>query len=150
MAARLRAGLGYALETARQTFDLTPLHETIREWRGRLDTAPAVAAFLAGGMDTSDGVPWRTSSGPAGDPGLARPAVPERLRRARPAPAGGAGDGARRARYRLPPAVGWPQWDPTDPEGPDLRRADVGPLTVVYFINQPREYLYVLDIVWAG
>ncbi|WP_055689244.1 hypothetical protein [Streptomyces prasinus] len=45
---------------------------------------------------------------------------------------------------------GWPQWDATDLEGPDLRRADVGPLTVVYFINQPREYLYVLDIVWAG
>ncbi|MFD5588803.1 DUF6247 family protein [Streptomyces sp. NPDC127063] len=48
---------GHALETARQTFDLTPLHETIREWSGRLATAPAVAAFLAGGMDTSDGVP---------------------------------------------------------------------------------------------
>ncbi|MFC9803369.1 hypothetical protein ACFWGE_32845 [Streptomyces bacillaris] len=45
---------------------------------------------------------------------------------------------------------GWPQWDPTDPEGADLRRADVGPLTVVYFVNGPREYLYVLDIVWAG
>ncbi|MFD4555315.1 hypothetical protein ACFWP5_13510 [Streptomyces sp. NPDC058469] len=45
---------------------------------------------------------------------------------------------------------GWPQWDPTDPEGQDLRRADVGPLTVVYFVNQPRQYLYVLDIVWAG
>jgi hypothetical protein len=45
---------------------------------------------------------------------------------------------------------GWPQWDPTDPEGPDLRRAGVGPLTVVYFINRPGEYLYVLDIVWAG
>ncbi|MGW3154571.1 DUF6247 family protein [Streptomyces sp. NPDC001089] len=46
---------GHALETARQTYDLTPLHEAIREWSGRLDTAPAVAAFLAGGMDTSDG-----------------------------------------------------------------------------------------------
>ncbi|MFE0453112.1 hypothetical protein ACFW2D_17865 [Streptomyces sp. NPDC058914] len=45
---------------------------------------------------------------------------------------------------------GWPQWDPTDPEGQDLRRADVGPLTVVYFINRPGEYLYVLDVVWAG
>ncbi|WP_328418445.1 hypothetical protein OG542_40445 (plasmid) [Streptomyces violaceus] len=45
---------------------------------------------------------------------------------------------------------GWPQWDPTDSEGPSLRRADVGPLTVVYFINEPRTYLYVLDIVWAG
>lgn len=45
---------------------------------------------------------------------------------------------------------GWSQWDPTDSEGRGLRRADVGPLTVVYFINEPREYLYVLDIVWAG
>ncbi|MEW1552251.1 hypothetical protein [Streptomyces tsukubensis] len=45
---------------------------------------------------------------------------------------------------------GWPQWDPTDPEGQDLRRGDVGPLTVVYFVNRPREHLYVLDIVWAG
>ncbi|MGW3414562.1 DUF6247 family protein [Streptomyces sp. NPDC000888] len=46
----------HALETSKQTYDLTPLHETIREWSGRLDTAPAVAAFFAGGMDTSDGV----------------------------------------------------------------------------------------------
>ncbi|MFI9801962.1 hypothetical protein [Streptomyces sp. NPDC052302] len=45
---------------------------------------------------------------------------------------------------------GWAQWDPTDAEGSDLRRADVGPLTVVYFINQPREHLYVLDVVWVG
>ncbi|MCX4682576.1 hypothetical protein OG413_46180 [Streptomyces sp. NBC_01433] len=45
---------------------------------------------------------------------------------------------------------GWPQWDPTDSEGPHLRRADVGPLTVVYFVNEPRRYLYVLDTVWAG
>ncbi|MGC5000549.1 hypothetical protein [Streptomyces sp. DT195] len=45
---------------------------------------------------------------------------------------------------------GWPQWDPTDSEGPDLRRADVGPLTVVYFVNEPRRYLYVLDVVWVG
>ncbi|MDX2692214.1 DUF6247 family protein [Streptomyces ipomoeae] len=47
---------GHALETSRQTYDLTPLHEVVREWSGRLATAPAVAAFLAGGMDTSDGV----------------------------------------------------------------------------------------------
>ncbi|WP_328418443.1 DUF6247 family protein (plasmid) [Streptomyces violaceus] len=57
---------GHALETARQTFDLTPLHETIREWTGRLDTAPAVAAFLAGGMDTSDGVPLEDVLGTRG------------------------------------------------------------------------------------
>ncbi|MDX2692213.1 hypothetical protein [Streptomyces ipomoeae] len=45
---------------------------------------------------------------------------------------------------------GWSQWDPTDVEGEDLRTASVGPLTVVYWINRPREHLYVLDIVWAG
>ncbi|MEW1552252.1 DUF6247 family protein [Streptomyces tsukubensis] len=56
----------HALETARQTFDLTPLHAAIREWTGRLDTAPAVAAFLAGGMDTSDGVPLEDVLGARG------------------------------------------------------------------------------------
>lgn len=45
---------------------------------------------------------------------------------------------------------GFEQWDSTDVEGLDLRRADVGPLTVVYFINRPRELLYVLDVVWVG
>ncbi|MGW3414561.1 hypothetical protein [Streptomyces sp. NPDC000888] len=45
---------------------------------------------------------------------------------------------------------GWPQWDPTDIEGEDLRTAGVGPLTVVYWINRAHEHLYVLDIVWAG
>jgi hypothetical protein len=45
---------------------------------------------------------------------------------------------------------GWPQWDPTDPEGEDLRAAGVGPLTVVYWINRSHEHLYVLDIAWAG
>lgn len=44
----------------------------------------------------------------------------------------------------------WPQWDPTDAEGEDLRQGSVGPLTVVYWINRPHEHLYVLDIVWAG
>jgi hypothetical protein len=46
----------HALESSKQTYDLTPLHEVVREWSGRLDTAPAVAAFFAGGMDTCDGV----------------------------------------------------------------------------------------------
>jgi hypothetical protein len=31
-----------------------------------------------------------------------------------------------------------------------MRRADVAPLTVAYFVNRPREHLYVLDIIWAG
>ncbi|MFF3256484.1 DUF6247 family protein [Actinacidiphila glaucinigra] len=56
----------HALETSRQTYDLTPLHETIREWTGRLDTAPAVAAFVAGGMDTTDGVALESVIGTRG------------------------------------------------------------------------------------
>ncbi|MEU5600005.1 DUF6247 family protein [Streptomyces sp. NPDC020298] len=44
------------MQQAQQTYDLTPLHAVVREWTGRLDTAPAVAAFLASGCDTSDGV----------------------------------------------------------------------------------------------
>lgn len=46
----------HALGTSGQTYDLTALHQVVREWSARLTTAPAVAAFLAGGMDTSDGV----------------------------------------------------------------------------------------------
>lgn len=46
----------HALQSSRQTYDLTPLHEVVRAWSGRLATAPAVAAFLAASMDTSDGV----------------------------------------------------------------------------------------------
>ncbi|MDI3408375.1 hypothetical protein [Streptomyces cavernicola] len=45
---------------------------------------------------------------------------------------------------------GWPQWDPTDPEGEDVRRAEVGPLTVVYTVNRPGAHLYVLAVSWAG
>ncbi|MDQ8705429.1 hypothetical protein RCO28_23455 [Streptomyces sp. LHD-70] len=45
---------------------------------------------------------------------------------------------------------GWPQWDPTDPEGEDVRRAEVGPLTVVYTVNRPGAHLYVLAVTWAG
>ncbi|MGW7261075.1 hypothetical protein [Streptomyces sp. NPDC054834] len=44
----------------------------------------------------------------------------------------------------------WPQWDPSDVEGEDLRQGSVGPLTVQYWINRAHEHLYVLDIVWAG
>ncbi|MFJ7424111.1 DUF6247 family protein [Streptomyces uncialis] len=46
-----------ALEESRQTFDISPLHEVVREWQGRLSTSPAVAAFAASGYaDTDDTV----------------------------------------------------------------------------------------------
>jgi len=45
---------------------------------------------------------------------------------------------------------GFPVWNPSDPEGQDLRAAAVGQLTVVYWINQPTLTLGVLDIVWIG
>ncbi|MEY9961354.1 hypothetical protein [Streptacidiphilus sp. MAP5-52] len=44
----------------------------------------------------------------------------------------------------------FPQWDKTDPDGADLRRASVGSLTVVYLINRQLQHLHVLDIIWAG
>ncbi|WP_395292495.1 DUF6247 family protein [Kitasatospora hibisci] len=47
---------GKALEDSRQTYDLTPLHDVVRRWQGRLDTAPAVDAFVAGGLDDTDGI----------------------------------------------------------------------------------------------
>ncbi|MCS0605996.1 DUF6247 family protein [Streptomyces sp. LP11] len=45
-----------ALEESRATYDLTALHEVVREWQGRLDTAPAVAAFVASGYADTDSV----------------------------------------------------------------------------------------------
>lgn len=42
-----------ALEDSRHSKSLTPLHEVIAVWQMRLDTAPAVDAFLDSGMDTS-------------------------------------------------------------------------------------------------
>ncbi|MFF3463479.1 hypothetical protein ACWCQN_31220 [Streptomyces sp. NPDC001984] len=45
---------------------------------------------------------------------------------------------------------GWPQWNPGDPEGEDVRAASVGQLSVVYFVNRPLWHLSVLDIVWLG
>jgi hypothetical protein len=41
-------------------------------------------------------------------------------------------------------ATAW--WECQQAEG----RADVGLLTVVCFVNEPRQYLYVLDVVWVG
>ncbi|MFD4370252.1 hypothetical protein [Streptomyces sp. NPDC058486] len=43
---------------------------------------------------------------------------------------------------------GFPQWDPGDPEGEDVRIASVGRLSVVYFANRALHHLSVLDIVW--
>ncbi|MFJ1709744.1 DUF6247 family protein [Kitasatospora sp. NPDC088346] len=45
-----------ALEDSRQTYDLSPLHEVVRTWQIRLESAPAVDAFVAGGMDDEDGI----------------------------------------------------------------------------------------------
>ncbi|GAA1376644.1 DUF6247 family protein [Streptomyces beijiangensis] len=45
-----------ALEESRATFDLSALHEVVREWQGRLATAPAVAAFIASGYEDTDSV----------------------------------------------------------------------------------------------
>ncbi|MFD0196979.1 hypothetical protein ACWHAN_26085 [Streptomyces albidoflavus] len=45
---------------------------------------------------------------------------------------------------------GYPQWDPDDPEGEDIRIASVGQLSVIYFANRALRHLSVLDIVWLG
>ncbi|MEY2229498.1 MULTISPECIES: DUF6247 family protein [Streptomyces] len=43
-----------ALEDARHTFSLTPLHEVVRTWQLRVAAAPAVDAFMDSGQDDSD------------------------------------------------------------------------------------------------
>ncbi|MFJ8871337.1 DUF6247 family protein [Streptomyces sp. NPDC102473] len=45
-----------ALDDARHSYSLAPLHSVVDSWRARLTAAPAVDAFLAGGCDDSDGV----------------------------------------------------------------------------------------------
>ncbi|MGW3099960.1 DUF6247 family protein [Streptomyces sp. NPDC001102] len=45
-----------ALEDARHSYSLSPLHDVVRAWQARLEAAPAVGEFLAGGRDDSDGV----------------------------------------------------------------------------------------------
>ncbi|CUW33359.1 hypothetical protein [Streptomyces reticuli] len=45
---------------------------------------------------------------------------------------------------------GYPQWDPDDPEGEDVRIASLGQLSVIYFTNRALRHLSVLDIVWLG
>ncbi|MFE4451336.1 DUF6247 family protein [Streptomyces sp. NPDC056796] len=44
-----------ALDDARHSYSLAPLHGVVDAWRARLAAAPAVDAFLAGGCDDSDG-----------------------------------------------------------------------------------------------
>ncbi|MGA5454412.1 hypothetical protein ACPCVO_48395 [Streptomyces umbrinus] len=45
---------------------------------------------------------------------------------------------------------GYPQWDPSDPEGEDIRIASIGQLSVIYFPNRTLRHLSVLDIIWIG
>lgn len=45
---------------------------------------------------------------------------------------------------------GWPQFQSADPDGTDVRVAQVGLVTVVYWVNAARSRLWVLDIVWLG
>lgn len=42
-----------ALEDARDSFSLTPLHEVVRTWQLRVAAAPSVDAFMDSGRDES-------------------------------------------------------------------------------------------------
>ncbi|MGW5816530.1 DUF6247 family protein [Streptomyces noursei] len=42
-----------ALEESRRTFSLAGLYEVVQDWQGRLASAAAVDAFVAGGCDDS-------------------------------------------------------------------------------------------------
>ncbi|MER7578023.1 DUF6247 family protein [Streptomyces sp. NPDC126514] len=53
-----------ALDDARHSFSLSPLHDVVRTWQARLAAAPAVDAFLASGCDDSDGVDLTDVLGP--------------------------------------------------------------------------------------
>ncbi|MFD3941050.1 DUF6247 family protein [Streptomyces sp. NPDC058611] len=53
-----------ALEDSRYSYSLTPLHDVVRTWLARLAAAPAVDAFLASGMDDSDGIALDDILGP--------------------------------------------------------------------------------------
>ena len=53
----------HALEESRQTFDLSPLHAVIGEWRSILDTETTVDAFIASGYDESGSVSLETALG---------------------------------------------------------------------------------------
>ncbi|MFD3585771.1 DUF6247 family protein [Streptomyces sp. NPDC058683] len=49
-------GWARALDDARHSFSLAPVHTVIGTWQARLAAVPAVDAFLAGGCDDSDGI----------------------------------------------------------------------------------------------
>lgn len=55
---------GQALDTARQSLNLARVYEALTTWQRRLDTAPVVDAFVAGGYDTGDGVALEDVLGP--------------------------------------------------------------------------------------
>ncbi|MFF8423116.1 DUF6247 family protein [Streptomyces sp. NPDC015680] len=55
---------GKALEDSRASYSLTPLHDVVRAWQIRLDTAPAVDAFIDSGMDDSGFVALEDVLGP--------------------------------------------------------------------------------------
>jgi hypothetical protein len=45
-----------ALEDSRHSYSLSPLHDVVRTWQARLEAAPTVSGFTAGGRDASDGL----------------------------------------------------------------------------------------------
>ncbi|PKW04958.1 hypothetical protein SAMN05428944_0016 [Streptomyces sp. 1222.5] len=45
-----------ALDDARHSYSLAPLHTVVAAWTARLAALPAVTAFLDSGMDDSDGI----------------------------------------------------------------------------------------------
>ncbi|MGP4004213.1 DUF6247 family protein [Streptomyces sp. 8N706] len=62
--AGLRGDWAKALEDSRHSYSLAPLHDVVRTWQARLAAAPAVDAFLASGMDDSDGIALEDVLGP--------------------------------------------------------------------------------------
>ncbi|MFE0520762.1 hypothetical protein [Streptomyces sp. NPDC058954] len=56
MGAGVRAGLGPRPGGCPALLQPQPLHDVVRAWQARLEAAPAVREFLAGGRDDSDGV----------------------------------------------------------------------------------------------
>jgi hypothetical protein len=54
-----------ALDDARHSFTLTPLHEVVRAWQLRAAAAPAVDAFVDGGLDDSGFVALEDVPGPS-------------------------------------------------------------------------------------
>ncbi|MCY0922255.1 MULTISPECIES: DUF6247 family protein [unclassified Streptomyces] len=53
-----------ALEYARHSYSLAPLHDVVRTWQVRLTAAPAVDAFLASDRDDGDGTALEDLFGP--------------------------------------------------------------------------------------